>query len=186
MSDGEHRDEENHERKHARQQDVREVYIIIEYGVADGMRIDHNRLQKRHGLSVGRAFGEEHRAGGRATHQLTHRAHVLVEERTGHQIGVVRVERHLRRLLAQEFSRRSFGNVVESIDFAASHGRGGLGERSTMRVFWKASRFEASERVVTLLSMSTIPTGISEGKPSSIKEVSSQVQNNGTTIIQKR
>ena len=55
-----------------------------------------------------------------------------------------------------------------------------------MRVFWKASRFEASERVVTLLSMSTIPTGISEGKPSSIREVSSQVQNSGTTIIQKR
>ena len=94
------------------------------------MRIDHNRLQKRHGLSVGRAFGEEHRAGGRATHQLTHRAHVLVEERTGHQIGVVRVERHLRRLLAQEFARRALGNIIESIDFAASHRRGGLGGRS--------------------------------------------------------
>ena len=90
------------------------------------MRIDHNRLQKSHGLSRGCPFGEEHRAGGGPPHELTHGAHVLVEQGTRHEISVVGVERHRGRLLSQQFARRSLGNIVEGVDFAAAHGVDGF------------------------------------------------------------
>ena len=58
LSDGEHRDEENHQREHARDEDIRQIYVVVERGIPDGMRVHCHRLEESHRLVVGSSFGE--------------------------------------------------------------------------------------------------------------------------------
>ena len=60
LSDGKHRDEENHQGEHAGNEDVRQIYVVVERRIPDGMRVHCHRLKESHRLVVGGSFGNEH------------------------------------------------------------------------------------------------------------------------------
>ena len=58
LSDGKHRDKEDHQGEKSWNEDVGEVYIIVECRIAYGMRVHCHGLQEGHCLVVGGSFGE--------------------------------------------------------------------------------------------------------------------------------
>ena len=91
-SDTEHGHHEDEQHEESRKDDVREIHIIIQPRVVDGVGVNHDGLQKGHRLSFRSAFGIEHRARGRPRSEFRHRAHVAIEQRAGHEVRIVRVE----------------------------------------------------------------------------------------------
>ena len=121
LSDGKHRDEENHQREHAGNEDIREINVVVERRISDGVRIHRHRLEESHRLIVGGSFGNEHRARGSSRSQFAHGAHIFIEQRTCHEEGVVGVERHLGLFLSEKLFGGSLGEIVKSIDFSSLH-----------------------------------------------------------------
>ena len=80
LPDGEDGDEENHQREHARSEDVGEIDIVVERRIADRVGLHYDGLEHGHGLPRSGAACQEGRASGRSARQFAHGAHVLVEQ----------------------------------------------------------------------------------------------------------
>ena len=120
-SDTEHGHHEDEQHEESRKDDVREIHIIVQPRVVDGVGVNHDGLQKGHRLSFRSAFGVEHRARGRPRSEFRHRAHVAIEQRAGHEVRIVRVERNDGKLLPLRLACGALRNIIEAVDVSALH-----------------------------------------------------------------
>ena len=116
------RNHEYKEHQDARHEGIAQVNVVVQPRIADGMRLDDDGLQVSHGLFIRGTSGIEHGAGGTAGSQLAHGAHILINQRTGHEVGVVGIERERGPLLAHSHPPGAGRDVVEAVNIAALHG----------------------------------------------------------------
>ena len=120
-TDTEYRHQEDHQLKYSRQDRIVQVNGIVQPGVTERMRVDHNRLELSHDL-VGRiAFSQSGLQTDRSACQNRHRLHIPEKQGCGDQVGAVGIERQSRLLSRSSFDGKVFRYIENTVYISLLH-----------------------------------------------------------------